>query len=97
MLERITVQPQSQKEFEYQNPSIRIGEGKLGPIHLIIKNNNLLALKVIHKAKVDKPKRILHLKSEKYICNMLCFLHKKYMEQIIIKELKVEVVEEIVY
>lgn len=46
------------KEFIYKNPNVKIGNGKLGPVELIIYKNNLFALKRIRKMAIDKPKRI---------------------------------------
>jgi serine/threonine protein kinase len=42
-----------------------VGNGKYGPVELIIYKNELYALKKIPKASIDKPKRIDHLKNEK--------------------------------
>jgi serine/threonine protein kinase len=46
---------------------VKIGQGKFGPIELIIYNNQLCALKRIPKASIDKAKRIEHLKNEKKV------------------------------
>ena len=59
------------KEFIYKNPNVKIGNGKLGPVELIIVNNELMALKRIRKMAIDKPKRIQHLKNEKNLLLML--------------------------
>ena len=37
---------------------VKIGEGKHGPVELIIYKDDLFALKKISKADIDKPKRI---------------------------------------
>ena len=63
------------KEVVYQNTNVKIGTGKLGPIQLIIYQNQLFALKVVPKKNIDKPKRIQHLKNEKFILNMLKSMH----------------------
>ena len=59
------------KEFVYKNPNVKIGNGKLGPVELIIVQNELYALKRIRKKAIDKPKRIQHLKNEKNLLVML--------------------------
>jgi len=59
------------KEFIYKNPNVKIGNGKLGPVELIIVNNELFALKKVRKTAIDKPKRIQHLKNEKNLLLML--------------------------
>ena len=59
------------KEVVYKNPKVKIGNGKLGPVDLIIYKDDLFALKRVPKKSIDKPKRILHLKSEKRILLML--------------------------
>ena len=46
------------KEFIYKSPNIKIGNGKLGPIELIIHNNDLYALKRVRKISIVNPKRI---------------------------------------
>ena len=46
---------------------MKIGQGKFGPIELVIYNNDLCALKRIPKASIDKAKRIEHLKNEKKV------------------------------
>ena len=46
------------KECVYKNPNVKIGNGKLGPVELIIVKNELFALKRIRKIGIDKPKRI---------------------------------------
>lgn len=48
----------AKKEIIYKNPKVKIGNGKLGPVELIIYNNDLYALKKIPKKAIDKPKRI---------------------------------------
>lgn len=59
------------KEILYRDPKIKIGNGKLGPIELIIYNEELFALKRIPKRTIDKLKRIQHLKNEKNLLMML--------------------------
>ena len=52
------IQPPKPKEIIYKNPKIKIGTGKLGPVDLIIYQDDLFALKRVPKKAVDKPKRI---------------------------------------
>ena len=54
---------------------VKIGNGKLGPVELIIYKDDLFALKKVPKKLIDKPKRIIHLKSEKTILMMLKQIH----------------------
>lgn len=49
------------KEVLYADPKIKIGQGKFGPVNLIIHKGELSALKVIPKKSIDKPKRIEHI------------------------------------
>ena len=60
-----------QKEFLYYDPGVKIGNGKFGPVNLIIVYGKLYALKIIPKETIDKPKRIEHVKNEKAILKML--------------------------
>lgn len=53
------------KEFFYSDPKVKIGEGKYGPVNLIIHNKELYALKIIPKMSLDSLKRIEHVKGEK--------------------------------
>ena len=46
------------KEIFYRDPKIKIGNGKLGPVELIIYKDALFALKRIPKRTIDKPKII---------------------------------------
>jgi hypothetical protein len=46
------------KEIIYKDPKVKVGNGKLGPVDLIIFKDDLYALKRIPKAAIDKPKRI---------------------------------------
>jgi hypothetical protein len=46
---------------------VKIGQGKYGPIELVLYNNELCALKRIPKVTIDKAKRIEHLKNEKKV------------------------------
>ena len=55
------------KEVTYSIPNVKIGQGKFGPIDLIIYRGELYALKRIPKASIDKAKRIEHLKNEKKV------------------------------
>ena len=55
------------KEVTYSIPNVKIGQGKFGPIDLIIYRGELHALKRIPKASIDKAKRIEHLKNEKKV------------------------------
>jgi hypothetical protein len=48
-------------------PGVKIGQGKFGPIDLVIYKGELAALKRIPKAAIDKAKRIEHLKNEKKV------------------------------
>jgi hypothetical protein len=48
-----------------------VGNGKLGPVDLVIFKDDLYALKRIPKVAIDKPKRIQHIKSEKNVLLML--------------------------
>lgn len=59
------------KSVTYCKPGVKIGQGKFGPIELIIYKKNLCALKRIPKASIDKGKRIEHLKNEKKVLLML--------------------------
>jgi hypothetical protein len=59
------------KEIVYKDPKVKIGNGKLGPVDLIIIRDELFALKRIPKAAIDKDKRIQHIKSEKSVLLML--------------------------
>lgn len=56
-----------EKEFIYSDPGVKIGNGKYGPVNLIIHDKKLWALKIIPKLSIDKPKRIQHVKNEKAI------------------------------
>ena len=53
-----TISESKKKEILYKNPKVKIGKGKLGPVDLIICNDNLFALKRVPKREIDKPKRI---------------------------------------
>lgn len=66
MSETKTGQPM-QKEVKYKVPGVKIGQGKYGPIDLIIYKGELHALKRIPKASIDRAKRIEHLKNEKKV------------------------------
>ncbi len=55
------------KEIFYSLPNVKIGQGKYGPIELVIYNSELCALKRIPKSTIDKAKRIEHLKNEKKV------------------------------
>ena len=55
------------KEFVYFDPGVKIGNGKFGPVNLIIHKGHLFALKIIPKTTIDKTKRIEHVKNEKEI------------------------------
>ena len=55
------------KEVIYSLPGVKIGQGKFGPIDLVIFKGDLCALKRIPKASIDKAKRIEHLKNEKKV------------------------------
>jgi hypothetical protein len=46
------------KEYIYKDPNVKIGNGKLGPVELIIVKDKLYALKRVRKIAIDKPKRI---------------------------------------
>lgn len=48
-----------------------IGQGKFGPVDLIIYDGKLRALKKIKKESIDQPKRIEHVKQEKKILTLL--------------------------
>ena len=50
--------PAKEKEFTYADPGVKIGNGKYGPVNLIIHNKTLYALKIIPKTSIDKPKRM---------------------------------------
>ena len=56
---------------------MKIGQGKLGPVDLIIYKNDLFALKRIPKKEIDKQKRISHMKGEKSILLFLREIDKK--------------------
>ena len=49
---------EKEKEFLYADPGVKIGNGKFGPVNLIIHKKALYALKIIPKTSIDKPKRI---------------------------------------
>jgi len=59
------------KEVKYLRPEIKIGQGKYGPVELIIYKGNLHALKQIPKTSIDKHKRMEHMKNEKSLLNAL--------------------------
>lgn len=59
------------KQLSFKKTGVKIGHGKYHPIELIIKSNNLFALKRIPKSTIDKQKRIDHLKNEKRICQLV--------------------------
>lgn len=42
----------------YKNPGIKIGNGKLGPVDLIIYKDDLYALKRVPKTAINTQKRI---------------------------------------
>ena len=42
------------KEIIYKDPKVKIGNGKLGPVDLIIFKDQLFALKRIPKKEIDK-------------------------------------------
>lgn len=63
--------PAPPKEFIYNDPGVKIGNGKFGPVNLIIHEGKLWALKIIPKTTIDKTKRIEHVKNEKYILQQL--------------------------
>lgn len=46
------------KEIVFKDPKVKVGNGKLGPVDLIIYKEDLYALKRIPKTAIDKPKRI---------------------------------------
>jgi serine/threonine protein kinase len=46
---------------------VKIGEGKYGPVNLIIHQGEIYALKVVPKKSLDTLKRIEHIKNEKAI------------------------------
>lgn len=50
---------------------MKIGNGKFGPVNLIIHKGKLFALKIVPKTTIDKTKRIEHVKNEKNILHML--------------------------
>ncbi len=54
-----------QKEFQYNDPGVKIGNGKFGPVNLIIHKGKLYALKIVPKTTIEKSKRIEHVKNEK--------------------------------
>jgi len=68
----------TKKQILYKNPKVKVGDGKLGPIDLVIYKDDLYALKRIPKQQIDKPKRIEHLKNEKFILLMLKRLHEDF-------------------
>ena len=59
--------PPKPKEFLYHDPGVKIGNGKYGPVNLIIHEKQLFALKIIPKHTIDKPKRSEHVKNEKKV------------------------------
>jgi len=61
------IEGEAPKEVKYCLPGVKIGQGKFGPIELIIYKGELHALKRIPKASIDKAKRIEHLKNEKKV------------------------------
>lgn len=50
------------KEIIYKDPKVKIGNGKLGPVDLIIYKDELFALKRIPKKEIDKQKKNLTYK-----------------------------------
>jgi len=70
----------SKKEIIYKDPGVKIGNGKLGPVNLIIFKDDLWALKRVPKKQIDKPKRIFHLKCEKNLLLMLKALHSQIIK-----------------
>ncbi len=60
-----------QKEFQYNDPGVKIGNGKFGPVNLIIHKGKLYALKIVPKTTIEKSKRIEHVKNEKAILHLL--------------------------
>lgn len=67
----VNLQEKKRKEFLYADPGVKIGEGKYGPVNLIIHRGNLCALKIIPKRSLDNNKRIQHILNEKSILHML--------------------------
>lgn len=60
----------AQKVVSYSRTGLVLGQGKYGPVELIVyeKDHGFYALKSIPKASIDKRKRIEHMKNEKMIC-----------------------------
>lgn len=53
------------KEFVYLDPNVKIGQGKYGPVNLIIHEGEIYALKMIPKKLIDTGKRMEHVWNEK--------------------------------
>ena len=69
--EQSPLTPPQPKEFIYADTGVKIGNGKYGPVNLIIHEKQLFALKIIPKETVDKTKRIEHIKNEKKVLHSL--------------------------
>lgn len=74
-------QAPARKEILYKLPKCKIGDGKSGPVELIIYNDDLYAMKRVLKKAIDKPKRIQHLKAEKFILMMLRQLQEDILKK----------------
>ena len=50
-------QDTARKEVLYKNTKVKVGDGKAGPVELIIYKEALFAMKRVYKREIDKPKR----------------------------------------
>lgn len=74
-------QAPARKEILYKLPKCKIGDGKAGPVELVIYNDELYAMKRVLKTSIDKPKRIQHLKGEKFILMLLKNLQEEILKK----------------
>ena len=57
--------------FNFLETKFSLGEGKFGPVDLIIHNDGFYALKRVPIDKIDNVKRYKHLQNEKEILNLV--------------------------
>lgn len=68
----------TKKEVTYRPTKFKLGQGKNGPVELIIYKQDLFALKKIGKKYLDNPKKIQHLKNEKVILEKLKMIQEEF-------------------
>ena len=68
---KVALKDQGPKIIKYNDPGVKIGTGKYGPVDLIIYQNELRALKRIPKSSVHNEKRIELVLNEKRILKLL--------------------------